>query len=1406
MITRDEPQKPDHSVKESQEGESWQHWEKVIQDILGDSVKRLEQSAQKTRQDIHLSDQDSQGVAPGHGPYKDIYLYNKDKDGAADHSAYKDIHLFDKGLHDVAPPEIKLFNKQGIEIKSPDQIDKMHPVIESQTGAEHGIVQIFANWDSYLQRKALLTETFAYSHAGDLACEDCRIFKGNQQVASVCRLLDQKNFDLTFQIQEAGVGQSVTIDADSRLKNFELVIDQKKLVYDIRDGQLLGVKMQTPEGTIDLKGEERDKFLAAAESSLKTLRENNGLPEQLPGIHDSHIGSQTPVKAQKDENQPLLAVTKVNEDGKQEDKVPEQSDRDKTASSKEDKQDNSNSMQLGSLAGLLMAAIVPGGALTSALDAGSPDPEPGTGQSERGLDSTTPPPRKTDPLARSIEILTELKQALAAGKPEGSNLEKIVKGLTELISLNPDLKDFLESVLKDLTTPDIPGRNAQVSLDLNSPDEEVRSAARRAEIERLKSQPKLSEAERLEVARLGTEHVRAMRADRLRYKELTGELEPLYKMQQEGKAISAADKVRMQELETTLDQVDKRNNANLKFLLKNLRAELLIQTGGSSGRGGDATERIILRSFQDELNQPQKAFGWKTPASLELLRLKPGGVLDHAGADFLLVNKVTGDFMFIDPTQRSLDDPKKANLPELRKMGVISSPPCMADYVDPGLDYLQHDIDIGSPEYNKLRDANIRGQVRKILEVMAKGVPFNLADSYLASSTVNRGNSPKDARDRLALIDQLLPDQKALAARAISGWLAELKETKQGLNDMLSIAEEKAKLLQEAAKDVDAPGSLLRQADLLKGWVGHTRSSTLVFVDAYLEQLNKRVDALPDEYKEIARPTPANPAKERAAAATSLKSSVDFWLEFAQLQAHLGIDALTAQRTVRLKGMMPEATLAKRLHVVELLAGLQAAGLKDYKLDSALSIFKEHGKLSPPEIAEMVRLAPELASLQPANLARVAVRNVQIEGLYGVDQTRAAEIRARVSELLKGGASLENLHDRAALMVLKGMKAGEAETLARTVAEMRQRLYFPQFETMVDTCRALQAVRQLADQSIGSHFEKLLMEGISKHGSNLTELEVFLGDELHKRGIDDSSTERSHWAKLYDLVKGCDEAALAKLLGLPSEAASQKAALEGISQLARSGAPGDASAGSAASLSEAEIRGLDFAIELRKELVNQELRTHEDVVQFLKTCLDEIDSLPQDKKWKEADREVFNGLLESFSRSESAAVQAVSAKLSLDLPGAAGPEHSSGAREARGTGQTESAQTEYTSITELERKVRDPIERAKAVPRLLKEGQLRTTLARAGMREECARELENNLLSEKQETREEARNEIDKFYESRGRGGIRGFAREASGRLGALVMVAAEVLPWLLSRSESDSGFGSATWSGSECNKVEKER
>lgn len=225
-------------------------------------------------------------------------------------------------------------------------------------------------------------------------------------------------------------------------------------------------------------------------------------------------------------------------------------------------------------------------------------------------------------------------------------------------------------------------------------------------------------------------------------------------------------------------------------------------------------------------------------------------------------------------------------------------------------------------------------------------------------------------------------------------------------------------------------------------------------------------------------------------------------------------------------------------------------------------------------------------------------------------------------------------------------------------------------------------------------------------------------------------------------------------------------------------------------LNEPSRRGLELSRDLKAKQADLKIEGRAQVTQLLRSTLEEIDELRGDKKWSEGDRGKFETLIEEYSRGDAKAVEAVNRYLGIESPAAQTGSSTAGeGPPAKGT-----FEGKEVSLKDLERMLEAPEKRVAMVRELIEKGPVRETLKKAGVEDVRARRIETELLSEKPEVREKAKLEIAKIYEAKG--GVRGFSSELKGRLGALALVAAVVLPFVFV-SSSDSNFNSdATWSG----------
>jgi hypothetical protein len=230
-------------------------------------------------------------------------------------------------------------------------------------------------------------------------------------------------------------------------------------------------------------------------------------------------------------------------------------------------------------------------------------------------------------------------------------------------------------------------------------------------------------------------------------------------------------------------------------------------------------------------------------------------------------------------------------------------------------------------------------------------------------------------------------------------------------------------------------------------------------------------------------------------------------------------------------------------------------------------------------------------------------------------------------------------------------------------------------------------------------------------------------------------------------------------------------------ELRSSGRPAPAAS---AEIPDVHRRALEIAKSIKSAQADLKLVDRAQVQQLLNSTLDAIDE--GKTPWAEADRRAIVKLIEDYVRGDATATRAVHSFLGIEMPAET-------ASTRAGSAPVDTPQT----LKDLERQLEEPARRAELVARMLERGPLRETLTTKGMSDERARQLERDLLSEKREVREKAMEEIGRYY--RGKGGARGFASEVKGRLGALVMVAAVLLPFVFAEAaREDNAAPTATW------------
>lgn len=268
------------------------------------------------------------------------------------------------------------------------------------------------------------------------------------------------------------------------------------------------------------------------------------------------------------------------------------------------------------------------------------------------------------------------------------------------------------------------------------------------------------------------------------------------------------------------------------------------------------------------------------------------------------------------------------------------------------------------------------------------------------------------------------------------------------------------------------------------------------------------------------------------------------------IQSELSVDSRTSEIIYQLQGALPNATNAELLVAKQMGDNFKDAGLA-VSVDNIAAIFNKHGNMSAAAIEEMGRINSRLKKdFSPLQIADIAVKNVQVELLYGSDKAAANAIRAKAIELIKERVPIEQAHDTAALMLTKNLPQSEALELARTMEALRQQQTPGSLSELSNTAAVLQATAKLGSDSTRAELQSLIAEGINQHGNGMGKLKNFLEQELYNRGTDEKLPNVKDWEKLFDQVSNCkSNEDLAKLLGLPSHAEERKLALESYQKL-----------------------------------------------------------------------------------------------------------------------------------------------------------------------------------------------------------------------------------------------------------------
>lgn len=190
-----------------------------------------------------------------------------------------------------------------------------------------------------------------------------------------------------------------------------------------------------------------------------------------------------------------------------------------------------------------------------------------------------------------------------------------------------------------------------------------------------------------------------------------------------------------------------------------------------------------------------------------------------------------------------------------------------------------------------------------------------------------------------------------------------------------------------------------------------------------------------------------------------------------------------------------------------------------------------------------------------------------------------------------------------------------------------------------------------------------------------------------------------------------------------------------------------------------------FYLKVTRNLMEagMELRTKEQVADYLQRVLDHLREKTRETPQSRKAFQDFQTLIDEVKAGNPKAIQAVNKELALNVE-----------PPVAGAGDA--------SLKDLKRATQSPEQRAgDSVAKVLENGAIRGLLVESGITEDRARELEKELISKDKEVQKRAVAEIEKIYAKRG--GYGAFYKEARGRLGAVAVVAATIIPQLV---ESD--------------------
>ncbi len=249
----------DESSKQNPQ-EQWKAWENVVQEILGDAPNRIRASSVASKiSDASGSDPDISGKV-------------------------------------VGGSETEFFDANGQKIESLETRSSNEPFVGLKRDGSSRVIEVFSTNDDYRNGNALLTERFSYKEDDSKVVEERKIETADAQSTLLKTTYDKNTAELTFATNFDGIRQEIGLDGNSQLQKFEMSYADTNLSYQIENGLITGVKLSGPNCKDDNSGIENTnldsqkaaEFIAAANLSLQTLRENNGIPEP---IVDRALGS-----------------------------------------------------------------------------------------------------------------------------------------------------------------------------------------------------------------------------------------------------------------------------------------------------------------------------------------------------------------------------------------------------------------------------------------------------------------------------------------------------------------------------------------------------------------------------------------------------------------------------------------------------------------------------------------------------------------------------------------------------------------------------------------------------------------------------------------------------------------------------------------------------------------------------------------------------------------------------------------------------------------------------------------------------------------------------------------------------------------------------------------------------------